>query len=220
MKKQIGNVLCNTLSSLLFFSLAAASAVALSCYLTGQPLYGKPQNDYLLMTAQCTLGLIGMFLPAVADAKWHWHLPTPLYAMYYVFLFCAVFLGEALSFYYLVPHWDTLLHFFSGLLLGMLGYTLLRMPCFSVFAPAALGASLFVFTFSLALGGLWEIYEYIMDGLLHMNMQKFASAQAVVYYGRQALADTMKDLITDALAALTAAIVCLFTIRRRSHASD
>lgn len=217
MKAAGRNTLSDAFGTIAFFSLAAASAVALSCYLAGGTPYGKPRSDFLLMTAQCTLGLISTFLPAVAEKKWHFPLPALFRALYYAFLFCAVFLGEALSFYYLVPHWDTLLHFFSGVMLGMLGYTFLRLPPFSALSRSRLCAALFVFSFSLAAGAIWEIYEYLMDGLLHMNMQKFADAQAVVYLGRQALKDTMKDLITDALAALATAFVCLFFPRRAQH---
>ena len=42
--------------------------------------------------------------------------------MYLVFLYCAIFLGEVRDFYYRVPHWDTILHTFSGIMLGFFGF--------------------------------------------------------------------------------------------------
>lgn len=42
--------------------------------------------------------------------------------LYTIFLYCAIYLGEVKSFYYEVPHWDTILHTFSGAMLGALGF--------------------------------------------------------------------------------------------------
>jgi uncharacterized membrane protein YjdF len=58
----------------------------------------------------------------------------------------------------------------------------------------------FAFCFALAVGALWEIFEFAMDGLLGMNMQK-------PFLGDPSgLADTMWDLIVDALGAMAIAL--------------
>ena len=191
--------------AILFFALAASCAFALSCFLmtTGEG-YGKAPEDYLLMTVQCALGLLGMALPLMADRKWNLQLPDSIFVMYYAFLFCAVFLGEVFAFYYLIPYWDAWLHFFSGVMLSMLGFVLAERAGGRLIHPLLSAA--FAFSFSLSFGALWEIYEYIMDGLLHMNMQKFADAHQRFFTGRHALRDTMKEVIIDALAALMTAI--------------
>jgi len=154
-----------------------------------------------------------MTLPAFLDRKWRLQLPGCVFTLVYVFLFCAVFLGEVLSFYYAVPHWDTLLHFFSGVMLGILGFSLARRLNGTALSP--LLAATFAFCFALAAGAVWEIYEYVMDGILQMNMQKFANAQQVDYVGRRALRDTMKDVIVDALSALLTAAVGYGIVRKR-----
>ena len=71
----------------------------------------------------------------------------------------------------------------------------------------------FAFCFALACGAVWEIYEYLMDGLLHMNMQHFAVEDGTPLLGRAALLDTMKDLIVDALGALVIAVIGYFPLR-------
>lgn len=199
-----------TLGAMLFFALTGAAGVALTSYVTagGRLLYGKARSDFLLMTLQCVLALLSMTLPRILDRKLHLQLPAGLYALFYAFLFCAVFLGEILSFYYLFPLWDVFLHFFSGVMLCYLGFFIGQ--SYEKRKQIRLGnAALFAFSvcFSLALGALWEGYEYVMDGVLHMNMQKFADADFSPFTGRAALRDTMEDLLVDALSAIVTAFV-------------
>jgi len=61
----------------------------------------KTKGDYLLMLTQCTLGLIVMALPSVLNKRWKLGIPNFIYILYYLFLYCAVFLGEVFEFYYL-----------------------------------------------------------------------------------------------------------------------
>ena len=67
--------------------------------------------------------------------------------------------------------------------------------------------SLFAFCFAVSIGALWEIYEFTFDGLLGFNMQKFMLANGKMLEGNDALRDTMKDIITDSLGAVTATII-------------
>ena len=73
---------------------------------------------------------------------------------------------------------------------------------------------LFAFCFSVALGAVWEIYEFAADGLFGMNMQKFMLADGTVLAGHAALADTMKDIIVDVLGSLLASTIGYFSIRK------
>lgn len=202
----------------LFFALTGAAVFSFSCYigLNGAVLYGKTQSDYLLTTVQCALGLIAMALPLRLDRKWQLHLPGYIFLLFYVFLFCAVFLGEMLSFYERVRQWDTILHFFSGVMLCLLGFALAKLLSGKTKA-SPLFAACFALCFSLSLGAAWEIYEYIMDGLLKMNMQKFKDEGQMLFQGRGALRDTMEDLMVDALSALLTAGAGFLHLRRRER---
>ena len=73
---------------------------------------------------------------------------------------------------------------------------------------------LFAFCFSVTIGSLWEIYEFIGDGLFGLNMQKFMTAQGELLVGHNALRDTMKDIIVDVLGALLASVIGMISIRR------
>lgn len=61
--------------------------------------------------------------------------------------------------------------------------------------------AIFAFVFSLAVGVLWEIFEFAMDQLFGMNMQK------AMFGDPSGLTDTMWDLIVDAIGAL---VISLF----------
>lgn len=52
-----------------------------------------------------------------------------------------------------------------------------------------------------------------MDGILSLNMQKFALETGEALAGRAALADTMEDLIVDAIGALTITVIGFSTLK-------
>jgi len=130
--------------------------------------------------------------------------------MYFIFLYCAIYLGEVRNFYYIIPYWDLILHAFSGAMLGALGFSLVSYFNDMEVLETHLSpffVALFAFCFALASGAVWEIYEFLADSLLGTNMQKFILADGTVLAGHAALRDTMTDLIVDALSALTVTVI-------------
>lgn len=201
---------------LLFVTLILSALYSLIRVIVPQPFgnegtaYAHVRGDYVLMFIQCLLGLLVLSLPSIVSRKWKFSIPNFIYIMYYLFLYCAIFLGEVLHFYYVVPHWDTILHFFSGAMLGALGFILVSWLNDSEKVAVSLSpafVALFAFCFALSCGAVWEIYEYTFDGLLGLNMQKFMTAEGETFLGHAALRDTMKDIIVDALAALLIAVM-------------
>ena len=174
-------------------------------------------SDYLLMLMQCILGLVTIHLPSILERRLRFELPGLLYGFYIVFLYCAIFLGEVRSFYYLFPRWDSILHFFSSMMTGFFG--LMVVTILNRDRPVSMNLSplfvcLFAFCFSVTIGSLWEIYEFLGDGLFGLNMQKFMTAQGELLVGHDALRDTMKDIIVDVLGALLASVIGMISIRR------
>ena len=164
----------------------------------------RTRSDYVLMLFQCLLGILVLLFPNVILKKKKIEIPSSLYLLYVIFLFCAIFLGEVRNFYYTVPYWDMVLHAFSGGMIAALGFSFISLlndeenihlkltPFFVAF---------FAFTFAISLGVVWEIYEYLADGILGLNMQKFALVDGSLLVGRGALQDTMEDLIVDGIGA-------------------
>lgn len=185
--------------------------------------YQKVKSDYLLMLTQCFLGLVVMSLPTIITHKLRLMVPNAMCILYYIFLYCAIFLGEIFSFYYLVPHWDLYLHAMSGAMLGSLGFILidwLNKDEHVKLSMSPVFVSLFAFSFALAVGALWEIYEFTFDGVLGLNMQKFKSEDGTLFVGSEALADTMEDLIIDAIAAAAVTILGPITNIKRKRKKE
>jgi len=180
--------------------------------------YEHLKSDYSLMLVQCLLGLIVMALPSVIERKWSIAIPNYMYILYFVFLFCAIYLGEVQNFYYRISNWDSILHAFSGGMLGALGFSLVSIlndarhvkmqlsPAFIAF---------FAFCFALAAGAVWEIYEYTLDGIMGLNMQKYATESSVSLIGREALTDTMTDILMDAGSALVITLIGFFSLKKK-----
>ncbi|MFO8007239.1 MAG: hypothetical protein R6V05_05820 [Candidatus Brocadiia bacterium] len=112
-----------------------------------------------------------------------------------LFIFAALFLGSIHGYYERFWWWDVVLHTSSGFLLGILGfllvYALNRHESIELHMTPVFVA-LFAFAFAMAVGALWEVFEFGMDELLGYYMQK-------------GLTDTMWDLIVDAAGALVMA---------------
>ncbi|HZK35188.1 MAG TPA: hypothetical protein VFD33_07750 [Bacillota bacterium] len=170
----------------------------------------KSKSDYLLRLVQSLLGVFVMMVPSIIERKFPIEIPDFMGILYFVFLYCAIYLGEYRDFYYVIPYWDSILHAFSAAMLGILGFELVyllnNIERFKLnLSPFFI--ALFAFCFAVAAGTVWEIYEYTVDGILGLNMQKFALQDGTLLVGREALQDTMSDIIVDTVSALVTSIV-------------
>ncbi|MCF2904205.1 hypothetical protein L0666_04330 [Octadecabacter sp. CECT 8868] len=146
------------------------------------------QNLAAIFVASVTLGLT--FLPSRFARFFGVSLPRTVLASIVVFIFATLFLGEVGDFYEKFWWWDVVLHFMSALSFGAMGFLLIFMLFEGDrYAAPAWALATLAFCVGMSLGGLWEIFEYSMDSLFGMNMQK------------SGLDDTMQDLIVDAIGA-------------------
>ena len=176
----------------------------------------RVKTDYILMLTQCILGVIAFFLPNIISKKAKIVISSNMYIVYILFLYGAVFLGEVRNYYYRVPHWDTILHTCSGAMLGALGFSFVNILNKHEKVHVELSpifVAIFAFEFAITLGVLWEIYEFTFDGLLGLNMQKFALEDGTQLIGRLALADTMEDLIVDSIGAFAMSLIGYISLK-------
>lgn len=214
-KKIVGMLLLITLMFSVGYSIV--QLIEAPAGVAGIDASARLKSDYILMLVQCVLGLAVMFVPSLIEKRWMISIPNYMYILYFVFLYCAIYLGEVRNFYFVIPHWDTILHAFSGAMLGAMGFSLVSILNGSERIRLKLSpffVAMFAFCFALAAGALWEIYEFTFDGLLSLNMQKFALEDGTQLVGRAALADTMKDLIVDAASALIVCVAGFLTIKK------
>ena len=175
----------------------------------------RVKSDYVLMLIQCLLGIFAMGLPSMISKRFKLEIPNTVFYFYLIFLWAAIFLGEIQKFYYRFNYWDLILHTLSGGMIGFIGFSIVDIlnnedehvnlnPFFIAF---------FAFSFSLALGAIWEIYEYLCDGFLKTNMQKYALESGIELLGRDAILDTMSDLILDGIGALVASTIGYISVK-------
>ncbi len=149
-----------------------------------------------LFTARWDLGFVAAatlalsLLPSAFAARFDVALPVPFVVFITVFLFSALFMGEAFDFYNRFWWWDVVLHGASAVSFGLTGFLLIFMLFEGDrFAAPPLALTAIAFACAVTIGTGWEIFEFLMDITFGLNMQK------------SGLNDTMLDLIIDAIGA-------------------
>ncbi len=221
--KSLGSKIADIIPPFVLLTLILSIVYAIIKICLSQSGYGgefgeRMKSDYVLMLLQCIVGVIAIMLPAVIERKWQLKISGNMTLAFVIFLYCAIYLGEVRSFYYRLPNWDTVLHTFSGAMLGALGFSVVSLlnDRGTVVKLSPFFVSLFAFCFAATMGVIWEVYEFSFDGILGLNMQKFMIADGTALIGREALQDTMKDLIVDILGALAICTMGYFGINSKS----
>ncbi|MCM2562125.1 hypothetical protein M8756_08150 [Lutimaribacter sp. EGI FJ00015] len=142
-----------------------------------------------------SLATLVLSLAPVYMARWaRIVVPPSFVAAIVLFVGGTLFLGEVFGFYERFWWWDLVMHAGSAVGFGLIGFILIFMMFQGDrFAAPAVAIAFFAFCFALAIGALWEIFEFGMDQAFGLNMQK------------SGLMDTMGDLIVDTLGALVGA---------------
>ena len=154
-----------------------------------------------------------------------------------LFIFAAEFLGEIKNYYYTISWWDTMLHLMSGVILALIGFMLVNALNKSdriTLQLTPLFVALFAFTFAMASGALWEIFEFAGDRLFHMDMQKYKPIDGVIMQILEdgstlityppnvgwsydaGLIDTMQDIICDFVSAAAVSVLGYITLKARN----
>lgn len=139
-------------------------------------------------------------------------IPAEFHLTSVVFIFASFYLGEVQDFYHRLWWWDIALHTTAGLLMGMLGFLLVYVLNESKrveFNMTPGFIAFFAFTFGLAIGSVWEIFEFGMDQLLGTNMQKPMLGDP------SGLTDTMWDIIVNAIGAFVISFIGYVYLRSR-----
>ena len=123
----------------------------------------------------CTLSLILFLAPAFVERNLGIRLPSTMEVIILLFIFAAEILGEMSSFYVKYAFWDTMLHTLNGFLCAAVGFSLVDILNRNKkvrFNLSPLFLAIVAFCFSMTVGVLWEFFEFSMDYLFHMDMQK------------------------------------------------
>lgn len=131
---------------------------------------GNYQNVFL-----CILSLVLFLLPTFVSKNFGICLPETLEIIVLLFIFAAEILGEISAFYEKVPFWDSMLHTVTGFLAAAIGFALadvLNRNTRFKFMLSPVYMAVVAFCFSMTVGTLWEFFEFFMDQVFHLDMQK------------------------------------------------
>lgn len=130
----------------------------------------------------CLLVLILFILPFFIQQNYGIQLPTTLEIIILLFIFAAEILGELEGYFITYPNWDTMLHTTTGFLCAATGFALidiLNRNSRIKFQLSPIYVALAAFCFSMTVGVLWEFFEFGMDRLFHLDMQKDTVVQSI-----------------------------------------
>lgn len=125
--------------------------------------------------AICLLVLFLFLLPLFVQRNFGIELPGTLEIIILVFIFASEILGELGCFFINVPNWDSILHTTTGFLCAAFGFALIDILNRNdkiKFQLSPIYVALVAFCFSMTIGVLWEFFEFGMDRLFLMDMQK------------------------------------------------
>lgn len=123
-----------------------------------------------------------------------------------IFIFLAMYLGNVFDFYQLISNYDKILHFSSGIIIGVVGliiYAHFTKEYMKKLSPHFM--ILFIFIFCVALAGCWEIWEFTGDRLFGFTSQN------------NSLIDTMMDIICGTAGGLISLIPIYRFARGKSN---
>ena len=125
-----------------------------------------------------------------------------------ILLYLILFLhiaGVVFRWYWLIPHYDTAMHFLGGFWVAMMAlYLTERIHDKSVLEHTPVLKFFLLIGVAMTIGFLWEGYEFLADTfILHKR------------FIQGSVADTMSDLLADFLGALVYAVFALFVRNKK-----
>ncbi|MEW9094193.1 MAG: hypothetical protein AB2417_03835 [Clostridiaceae bacterium] len=128
------------------------------------------------------------------------------------FIFLSIYLGT-LNNFYKFTWWDTMLHLVSGTILGLLGIVIMNNLNDAIVIKSLNPKFIFLYIISFVLlcGVLWEIYEFSADIILGMDMQGSLLT---------GVGDTMEDLIADLVGGVISAIYGTLSFNKNNRIDD
>ena len=130
----------------------------------------------------CLLVLVLFVLPFFIQQNFGIELPSTLEIIILLFIFASEILGELKCYFITYPHWDSMLHTTTGFLCAATGFALidiLNRNSKIKFQLSPIYVAVAAFCFFMTVGVLWEFFEFGMDRLFMMDMQKDTVVNAI-----------------------------------------
>lgn len=170
---------------------------------------------------QSFLMLLCTFVPGFIERTGKVSVPNVMSVIFISFCLAHFVVGEIGELYVKSKIFDSILHTLSGSMIAILGFSIIRLLNNSEKVDLKLNplfVSIFVVCFSITVGVLWEVVEFFADYITGSNMQRYSdSVTREPFLGREALFDTMKDLILDMIGAIVVATISYIDLKRKKE---
>ena len=169
--------------------------------------------------AQSFMMLLCTFVPGFVERTGKVSVPNVMSIIFISFCMSHFIIGEVGELYVKSKVFDSILHTISGTMIAILSFSIIRLLNNSEKMDLKLNplfVAIFVVSFTVTVGVVWEIIEFAADALTGSNMQRYSdSVTREPFLGRDALFDTMKDLILDAIGAMVVAIISYIDLKKK-----
>ena len=170
-------------------------------------IFGYKGESYWLNLAQLFGGLVFLCVPLILR-RFNLYVNSYLAIIWYIFMIATWYVGMNFEVYKMGEWYDKIVHLFSGAVVALIGLTFVNMNGniknrFSTFFT--------VIAFAALAGLVWEIVEFTFDGIFGDNSQRFnEESTGIPFVGREALYDTMFDMIADFAGGIILAVILMF----------
>ena len=147
-------------------------------------------------------GTFSLFAPLMVEKLFKLKMSYSSLIVFECFVIYTIFIGSMWDIYNKVTFYDVVAHTFSGVLFAFIGYEFFTASGKN--KVEMIWVFLVVFCFACACGAVWEIIEFVGDALVDGNSQKFMLPGRIPLIGREALRDTMEDIICNTIGAIFA----------------
>lgn len=171
--------------------------------------------------AQSFMMLMCTYVPGFIERTGKVSVPNVMSVVFICFCLSHFVVGEIGELYVKSKVFDSILHTLSGSMVAILGFSIIRLLNNSEKMDLKLNplfVSIFVVCFSITVGVVWEVVEFLADASTGSNMQRYSdSITREPFLGRRALFDTMKDLILDTIGALVVSVISYLDLKNKKQ---
>lgn len=153
------------------------------------------EGDWYEVGIRLTIILTAL-VPTMVRKILHLKISYTMEFVYLLFIIFGHFIGSILGIYNEIPHYDKIMHTLSGVLTSFVALIVLNNINQYKFKNVIFNI-VFMIVFSLAVAGIWEIFEFTSDILFQADAQKVAIS---------GVNDTMLDMIVALFGSI---LVCI-----------
>lgn len=162
-------------------------------------------NERKLILIFSAIAFVVTFLPLIFYKLFKVKLFADVEIIVIFFIYGLLLFGEVHFFYAEFQILSTLFNVASAVVLGLVGFTVM----YALYKGDKIHGSpliiaIFTFCFAVAIGAVWEFFEYSMDGIFGFSLHKYAG-------------DTMEDLIANMIGAFAVSSFGYIYIKNGRH---